>query len=391
VALTATSYQQVEWQLIPMADIASQALSLGALLLALLTPKLGRRGLALAAGALIGFAFDVRYTQVLIAPAIALALWLAADTPRRERLFRVALAAAGALVAALPVLAYHAWAFGGPFTTGSDELQHFSLAGMPGTLASLLTELGWYREFGLIAPLVALGAWAMARDTASRGGAEARRAMPVAVLAAFALPVFVFHLAYAYLRQRDLLSIFPVGTILAAYGAVRLIEALLSQRRDSPPITTRRGWAVFGAVFVLAFGLGYRSIETFQLPITRGFSAFGYLVGPQRASFDTLKAMTPAEAVIACSLNSGAIDLYTGRLTFRPATWTPEQLLRFVEAVRADGKSVYAIDESNELTASLVTLRARYTLTPVGAIDVPYYFMPGGGSENRRVPVYRVE
>ena len=391
VALTATSYQQVEWQLIPMADIASQALSIGALLLALVTPRRGRRWLALAAGALIGFAFDVRYTQVLIAPAIALGLWLAPDALRRERLIRVGLAAVGALCAALPVLAYHAWAFGGPFTTGSDELQHFSLAGVPGMLARTLIELGWYREFGLIAPLIAYGAWALGRPEGSRGGAEARRAMPVAVLALYALPVFVFHLAYAYLRQRDLLAVFPIGTILAAYGAVRLIEAILTHSRDTPAITARRGWAVFGAVFFLAFGMGYRSIETFQLPITRGFSAFGYLVGAQRASFETLEALTPSEAVIACSLNSGAIDLYTGRLTFRPATWTSDELLRFVDALRAEGKPVYAIDESNELQASLAALRGRYTLTQVGAIDVPYYFMPGGGSENRRVPVFRVE
>jgi hypothetical protein len=153
-----------------MADIASQALSIGALLLALVTPRRGRRWLALAAGALIGFAFDVRYTQVLIAPAIALGLWLAPDALRRERLIRVGLAAAGALCAALPVLAYHAWAFGGPFTTGSDELQHFSLAGVPGMLARTLIELGWYREFGLIAPLMALGAWALPEHGAGRGG-----------------------------------------------------------------------------------------------------------------------------------------------------------------------------------------------------------------------------
>lgn len=381
VALTATSYQQVEWQLIPMADIGSQALSLGALLLALLSPRRGRRGLALAAGILIGCAFDVRYTQVLIAPAIALGLWLAPEASRRERAIRIGLAAAGALGAALPVLAYHAWAFGGPFTTGSDELQHFSLAGMPATLIRILIDLGWYREFGLIAPLVAIGGWALTRT----------RRRWAAVLALFALPVFVFHLAYAYLRQRDLLSIFPIGAILAGYGAVRLIEALVSYRRDTSVWMVRRGLAVFGVVFALAFGLGYRSIETFQLPMTRGFSAFGYLVSAQRASFETLESLTPAESVIACSLNSGAIDLYTGRLTFRPATWTPEQLLRFVGALRAEGKPVYAVDESNELQASLATLRGRYTLTQVGAIDVPYYFMPGGGSENRRVPVYRVE
>ncbi len=376
VALTATSYQQIEWQLIPMADIGAQVLSLGAVFVVLGGARASGRWRALAAGLLIGAAFDVRYTQVLIAPAIALAIWLNNETLRRERILQIGLAALGAAIAALPVLAYHASAFGSPFATGSDELQHFALSGVPGTLARTLGELGWYREFGLIAPLIAVGAWALART----------RGRVAAVLAAYALPVFVFHLAYAYLRQRDLLSIFPIGAILAARGAVRIVEAITA---GAPG--TRRSLAVFGVVFALAFGIGYRSIETFQLPITRGFRAFGYLVAGQRASFDTLKALTPDDAVIACSLNSGAIDLYTGRLTFRPATWTPAQLIAFVEALRAEGRPVYAVDESNELQASLATLRGRYALTQVGAIDVPYYFLPGGGSENRRVPVYRVE
>lgn len=376
VALTATSYQQVEWQLIPMADLASQVLSLGALTLGLMSG--GRRGrwAALAAGLAIGAAFGVRYTQVLIAGGVALAIWLSGAGDRRERLFRALVAAVGAALAALPTLAYHANAFGSPFATGSDELQHFSLAGMPATLGRLIGELAWYREFGLLAPLAAAGAIWLAR---------ARRPA-AAALAAFAVPVFVFHLAYAYLRQRDLLSLFPLGALLAALGAVWLIEALRASAA-----TPRRALALAAALFGLAYGLGYRSIETFHLPVTRGFGGFGYLVPAQRASFDALRSMTPEDAVIAASLNSGAIDLHARRATFRPATWTADQLLAFVSAVRAEGRPVYVVDESNELASSVATLRARFTLAQVGAIDVPYYFLPGGGSENRRVPVFRVE
>ena len=81
VLLTATSYQQIEWQLIPMADIAAQLFSLLALTLSLRYSASNQppttnnqRSIALA-GLCIGIAFGIRYTQVLIAPAIALALF----------------------------------------------------------------------------------------------------------------------------------------------------------------------------------------------------------------------------------------------------------------------------------------------------------------------------
>ncbi|MBX7214678.1 MAG: hypothetical protein K1X39_11755, partial [Thermoflexales bacterium] len=369
VVLTALSYQQVEWQLIPMADLAAQAFSLLALVVAL-----RGRGwpAALLAGLCVGIAFDVRYTQVLIAPAVALAVaWRAAD--RRGALRGVFAAGVGAALAALPVLLYHATAFGSPFATGSDELKHFSLGGMPATAARLFSELVWYREFGLLLPLIVIGAVWLWR---------ARRPAAL-VLTAYALPVLGFHLAYAYLRQRDLLSIFPLGALAAALGAGWLAGRLRSARVPA--------LAAFAGLFVLAYGLAYRGIETLQLPLTRGFSAFGHLVPAQRASFDTIRALTPADAVIAGSLNSGAIDLYAQRQAVRPASWTADQLTAFAEALQREKVPFFILDESNELQPALAALRARYTLREVAALDLPYYFLPGGGSENRRVPLYRVE
>ncbi len=72
VALAATSYQQVEWQMIPMADIAAQLFTL----LAIGVAFTARGSLIMAAmsGLLLGIAYDIRYTQVLACVPIALAL-----------------------------------------------------------------------------------------------------------------------------------------------------------------------------------------------------------------------------------------------------------------------------------------------------------------------------
>jgi hypothetical protein len=367
VALTATSYQQVEWQLIPMADIGSQALSLGALLLALLSPRRGRRGLALAAGILIGCAFDVRYTQVLIAPAIALGLWLAPEASRRERAIRIGLAAAA--LGAAPRAGHHAWAFGGPFTTGRTNCSiagwHARHAHSDPDRSGMVSRVWTHRAPG--------------RDRVGGANAQAMGGRAAGPLLPVCSP------AYAYLRQRDLLSIFRSGQSWPATGGP-LIEAPEPYRRDIC-VDGRRGLAVFGVVFAPAFGLGYRSIETFQLLMTR----VQRLLSGERAAGVVRNAGVAYGRVRHRLLAQQRGDRFVYRPAHRPATWTPEQLLRFVGALRAEGKPVYAVDESNELQASLATLRGRYTLTQVGAIDVPYYFMPGGGSENRRVPVYRVE
>ena len=141
---------------------------------------------------------------------------------------------------------------------------------------------------------------------------------------------------------------------------------------------------------LVCFLMLQRSIETLMLPINRGFGAFGYLVREQRQSFDMLAQPTPPDAVIACSLNSGAVDLHAHRLSFRPAGWQPDQLLKFVRALQAEATPVFVLDDGKELAESINTLRGQFAFTEVGQIDVPYYFPNSGGSENRRVTLYKV-
>jgi hypothetical protein len=392
--LTATSYQQVEWQLVPMADIGSQLFSLLALALALKPSpsykKLGLFALPAAAGVCIGIAFGIRYTQVLIAPAVALAL---ADDEWRRSLKRIAICALFASVAAAPTLAYHAIAFGSPFLTGSDELKHFSLALLPATARYIFTELLWYREFGLLAPFILIGSvalWRHHRKTAW-------------VLAAYVLPVFGFHLLYSYLRQRDLLSLFPIFYLLAAVGIVHLITGLIESVKvrkgendthlltPSPPLPLSSSPHLLIPVLLLTSALVLqRSIETLILPITKGYDSFGYLVREQRASFARIAELTPPNAVIASSLNSGALDLHSQRLAFRPSGWRGDQLLKFVRALHAENTPVYVLDDGKELADSLRTLRTQFQLEEIAQLDLPYYFPNSGGSENRRVPLYRV-
>jgi hypothetical protein len=390
IMLTATSYQQVEWQMIPMADIAAQIFSLLAIGLALTAHSSKRK--AILSGLCIGIAFGIRYTQVLIAPAVALALLLD-DTEQTtdyrqqpsSRLWSVLVCALAAALAALPVLIYHHEAFGSWFVTGSEELGNFSLALLPQTLWRTLGELNHYREFGLLTPLIAIGLIAMWRHH--------RRAL--AVLAVYFAITFGFHVAYAYLRLRDILFLFPVISLLAALGAVTLwrwASEVRSGQWAHPLGGASVGSRLLAVTIICALCFVYvlRAMETLALPITRGFAAFGYLVREQRTSFDELAALTPPDAVIGATLNSGAIDLHSGRQTFRPDTWTPDQLLTFTDELMRRGAPVFVVHDSNALNGSLMTLRATYLLEEVGRINIPYYQAVGGGSGNRLVPVYKV-
>jgi len=54
------------------------------------------------------------------------------------------------------------------------------------------------------------------------------------------------------------------------------------------------------------------------------------------------------------------------------------------------GRPVFVLDNGEELGPALRALRARYGLVEVARLDVPYYDAVGGGSRNRRAPLYRV-
>jgi hypothetical protein len=227
----------------------------------------------------------------------------------------------------------------------------------------------------------------------------------VITLVLYFAPLFVLHIAYAYLRPRDILSLFPVLSFLAAFGLVWLVLRIIQRPASSPeqsnPNTFRSRFtfhalrllpAAAGMLVLvgLSFVLVLRSIDTLALPVTHGFDAFGYLVREQRASFTRLAEVTPANSVIGCSLNSGAVDLYAGRLTFRPGKWTADETLKFVRALRAENTPVYILEDGAEVAPALDSLRRVYHLTEVARLDMPYYFL-SSGSENRRVALYKIE
>ncbi len=369
VAVVAASLEQVTWQMVPMADIAAQALSIGALTCA--WRARGRLAWALMAGALLGMAFNVRLTQVLIAPALALAFVTDRHTAARTRVWLTCACACAALIAALPTFWYHHTWFGHPLAVGSEELGHFSLRNAPATLLRTLTELAGWREFGPLLPLLLAGGVALWR--------AARRA--ALVLLAYALPVFALHVFYDYLRLRDILSLFPVLALLCATGVV----AIARHFNDKQPAL--RTIALAGMAFLLTL----RSMETLALPVTRGFSAFGLLTREERASFGALAESTEPNAVIGCSLNSGAIDLYARRLTFRPDVWSGEQFARFVARMREAGRPVYVLADGDRSAEAIRALRAldTFMFEEAGMLRAPYH-LRGGGSEPREITLWRV-
>ena len=100
--------------------------------------------------------------------------------------------------------------------------------------------------------------------------------------------------------------------------------------------------------------------------------------------------------MIAGSLNSGAVELYAGRLTARPGgvlqpgqAWTEAEWLVFVEALLDQGRPIYLLMDGVEMEAPLEAVKRVYRVEHVADLDLPYY-VRGGGSQNLSVPLYRI-
>jgi hypothetical protein len=387
--LVATSPEQIVRALVPRADASAQLFTTLALALAWQgTRESGIRGaettaaappwLALGAGACFGLAYDVRYTQLLLAPSFAL---LALGLPRwRARLGFYALFGLAALATALPDLWYHQLAFGNPLQPGSDELKHFALSNIWPMAQAVWVDMTAPGEFAWpwLVALAALGCALLVRA----GGRRAAALLSGPVL------VIVFHLQYGYLRVRDLLPEFPILAVLVAIGAAGVMLWIGSQ---SAVYGARgRGLALAAALVALSATFAARSAPALDMPFSPGFGTFGYLQPAQRAAFDRLAALTEPPAVVAATLNSGPVELYAGRATFRPADWTDAEALAFVTALRARGRPVYVLDDGAALAPVLAALRERYTLVAIASLPLPYFY-PGGGSLNQDVWLYRVD
>ncbi|MFZ1551708.1 MAG: hypothetical protein WAV53_09965 [Anaerolineae bacterium] len=363
--LLATSFEQVDRLLVPMADVSAQIFSLLALACGLWAWRNGARRpmrWGLAGGVCFGLAYLIRHTQLFLALPIALLVWLAPATSLRQRLRLAVGFALGALPLGLADLWYHWRLSGAIWQPESPESFLFSLAHIGRSAAAVLAEALRHNEWGLLWPLTLLGAWYLAR----------RAPRVSAVLGLTVLALLAIHLPYGALRLRDLLSLFPLLALFTAWGAV----AVLAQAR---------AWAVRAvagqivaalAVAVLIFALAARTYPVLTSPWRPPHASFGFVSAAQRAAFAQVAALTEPDAIIGATLNSGALDLLSDRRSVRPADWTSAQWATVIETLHAQGRAVYLLDDGVDLAPVLEATGRQFGLTPVALLDVPVYGDP---------------
>lgn len=372
--LLATSFQQTERLVVPMADIPAQVFTVLTFVFAFRATRSRTSLFSALAGICLGLAFAIRYTQVLIGPAILVLFLLNYwEVHSKRKLLEAILWFGGAAaVMALPVLWYHNTAFGGPFEVGSKELGLFDIRYVPDTAEAMLRALLVGREFYYLSPFLLWGAvrlWiSLRRETI--------------VLIVWVVIVTIFHLFYAALRLRDLLPQFPILVLIAGVG---IIDMLYQAARLSKYQTFGRVAVTFGIVSLIWL----RTDAAIRLAITPSFNTFGLLTAEQREALDDLETSTPPHAIVAVSLNSGPVSLYANRETVRPYDWSDEQWLKFVDAVLESGYPVYLLRDGYEMETPLEITGTHYNMILVRTLFLPYFY-PGAGSINQQVELYQI-
>ena len=383
VALLATSPEHVDRLLVPMADASTQLFTTLTLFFALRAmhqmEEGGRRSAVRSllpvagAGICFAWAFWTRHTQLVLALPVIVAIVL--GTSRTTRFWildsgfwrYVIVLFVVALVAAMPDIVYRWRVFGGLLNTETTELPLMGLRHIGPVAWQMLRDALVAGEWGYLFPLALYGSYRLARD---RG----REALVLGL--AFAA-VLVVHLTYQSLRLRDLLSLFPLLDLAVAYGAVsmaRRARALASGpvARLGPALLSTA--TIAGVILSLALAR-WAMIDNLWKP---GWASFGYMQAEQRAAFERLEALTPANAVIGASLNSGAVMLYTGRDAVRPYdSWTGEEWDTFLDAMQAGGRPVYLLDDGSLMAEFIAQEGGRQRLTPVEALQVPLFYTQG--------------
>ncbi len=390
-SLLATSFEQIDRLLVPMADVSAQITTLLALICGL-TAWRHRRGLrqaqascgepvepqssrcaanrvlvwGLVGGAFFGLAYLIRHTQLFLALPIMGIIWLAPNTAFQRKLRLAVGFAIGALPWGIADLWYHGRLSGNLWQPESPESFLFSLTHVVHSAATVLTDALRRNEWGLLWPLLLLGAWSLAR----------RAPRVSAVLALTVLGQLLIHLPYGALRLRDLLTLFPLLLLWTAWGIVAVLTAV-------------RGWAsrstagqIVASVTlaVLIFAPAARTYPVLAQPWRPPRASFGYVTTAQRAAFAQVAALTEPDAVIGATLNSGALDLLSDRRSLHPADWTAEEWAVVIEALQAQGRPVYLLDDNQTLAPVLAATNRKFGLTPVAVLDVPVYGDPAGVS-----------
>jgi hypothetical protein len=376
VALLATSPEHVDRLLVPMADASAQLFTVLTLLFALRGMRQlenGQSGLwaFLVAGGCFGWAYWVRHTQLVLALPVVLSIALGsrrqAPSSRLPAPLIPLLAFFGAaLVAALPDILYRWRVFGGPLATETTELHLMRLRHIGPVAWQMLRDSLAAGEWGYLFPLAIYGAYRLGRE---------QRRKAIVLGSAFAA-VLLLHLTYRSLRLRDLISLFPLVDMAAAYGAVALVRQV---RAMAPPKerTVRLGTALLSVVTIawVVLSLALARWAMIDNLWKQGWASFGYMRAEHRAAFDRLAKLTPPEGIIGASLNAGAVMLYTGRDAIRPYdSWTSEEWDIFVNAMRAQERPIYLLDDGGLMAEFAEQQASLHRLTPIEELHVPLFY-----------------
>ncbi len=375
--ITLTSYEGASRTLVPMADAATQALSVLSLLALVRARCLDRMRWGVLAGAALGLAYWVRHPQVFLGLA-ALPALLGAPWRWRRRVGHLSVYFVSALLFALPDLWYHRQVFGSPWATESEEWFLFSWRNvLPMTKLIWETGLIAEREFGYVLPFVIYGLLQQWRNPDERIWA--------ATMGFGFLGVFGFHLCYGALRLRDLISLFPWLALWAGRGVLGLW--MLAKRPHSAGEGTGHRAAVVCAV---VWTLAARTVFSLNMPWYPKVEVFGHVTAIERGEYARLANSLPDGAVVGTGLNSGAVERYTGHATIRPAYWSDDEFARLVSALIREGRAVYILDDGDEMHGFVVRADARFHLRQVDEFTLPTF--EGGARQTRgRAALYVLE
>jgi hypothetical protein len=372
----ATSYEQVDRLVVPMADASTQLFTV--LTLFLILAGLRQRSWLYAglAGLSFGWAYLIRHTQLVLALCVPVALVYLRDRTftSKARWSLVAVFGVTAFVVALPDLLYHQVVFGHFLRPESTELELFGA----GHISSTALEM-WRRglsanEFGYLVPLLAYGAYRMFRE--AKG--------PFLIFLTAFVGIVAVHLPYAALRLRDLLSAFPILVAWAGFGVADLWGRVAPARRPASSPGYALGTSIVLAVLLLPI---LRTWPILGRPWGTYMASFGYVTPEQRRGFDEVAQHTVEPCVVGSTLNGGPIDLYAGRQAFRPAFWSSDEFDTFVEQMFKEGTHVYLVDDGDAMAATLEHSRAFYEVSPIAQLTIPLF----GDPQNISSTLYQVQ
>lgn len=356
----ATSNEIVNWAGVTMVDAQALLFTTLAIYCAVRLYRSGGWGWIAGTGIFWGLAYLVRHTQLVIALGFV-PLYCSAPLSRRVRIGGLMLTCAIALVIALPDLWYHQTYLGSWLTPESEELALYAVTAVAQAIGTIAQSAMTGAEYGWFLPFIAFGIFSFTR----------RHSVLSSALFLWLAAELIVHLPYAALRLRDLLPEFPILAFYAVYGMATSVQMLYGFRG-----ALARAVAAVLVLMILELSL-VRVWNTLPRVAQEPRAQFGAMTRLQRASFDALAELTPQNALIGASLNSGAVENHAHRHAFRPADWCAPgkcgELRVFLALAIAKHYPIYLVEDNPSLIPVLQELRETFYVERVTTLDVPLF------------------